>query len=187
MKLIMEIPIPKNINEIRIAVQSHLAGDAYITTQSDVYCFTEKVLCSVLYPTLRRDEKGIVREYIMLMTRYSKSQIARFIKQYEENGRVHIQEYERHVFHTTYTREDIILLAKTDMAASYPNGFALKHTLKRMYEVYSRQEFIRLKDISVSHIYNLRETPTYQRIAKDYTKTKPHIADMLGARKKPEP
>jgi hypothetical protein len=55
-----------------------------------------------------------------------------------------------------------------------------------MHNIFKDMRFRRLKDISVSHLYNLRETRQYLSWTKFFTKTKP-ISVNIGERKKPNP
>ena len=94
--------------------------------------------------------------------------------------------YERNKFTKTYTNADIALLAETDELHEYPNGATIKRILERMVTKYKVKEYERIAKISVTHIYNIRQTPIYLRITKRYDKTKP-TAVTIGERRKPEP
>jgi transposase InsO family protein len=120
------------------------------------------------------------------MTGYSRAQTTRLITQFLQTGRIRIKEYERSTFVTIYTNADIALLAKTDELHDYPNGAALKKILRRMADVYKAKEYERISRVSVTHIYNLRQTPVYLRMTKRYEKTKPTVVN-IGERRKPEP
>ena len=56
--------------------------------------------------------------------------------------------------------------------------------LKREYEVFGNMACIRLKDLSASHLYNLRKTNRYQRRHMKFVKTKPAPV-KIGERTKP--
>ena len=66
------------------------------------------------------------------------------------------------------------------------SGKATKRILTREYEVFGKQEFRKLANISVSHIYNLRHGKTYERMGQLFEKTKPHNVP-IGKRQKPRP
>ena len=68
----------------------------------------------------------------------------------------------------------------------FPNGAALKKILEREVFVYGQKEYANLAKISVAHIYNLRDTPSYRRVTKAYKKTKPCVVN-IGERKRPKP
>ena len=91
-------------------------------------------------------------------------------------------------FKRKYTVKDIALLVKTDLAHSCLNGKATKMLLKREYEVYGKEEYKNISEISVAHIYNIRNN-NQQYISSNtlyYTKTKSTIV-KIGIREKPQP
>lgn len=152
----------------------------------EAYQWIENTLVKFSYALSKKKDRGRIRLYIQKITGYSRAQVTRCITQYVRTGRVKIKKQERHTFANIYTREDIMLLAKTDELHDYPNGAALKKILKRMANEYKIEEYERISKISVTHIYNLRHTPIYMRLNKRYEKTKPTVVN-IGERKKPEP
>jgi hypothetical protein len=58
--------------------------------------------------------------------------------------------------------------------------------MKDMYIRYRDERFIRLKDLSVAHLYNLKGRRQYQSATLDYEHTKP-VSIPIGERRKPEP
>jgi hypothetical protein len=89
-------------------------------------------------------------------------------------------------FVRVYTSTDIALLARVSEAYFHPNGRALVNICKDMYHVYGDVRFLRLAQLSVSHLYNLRKTTTYTNEVVVYEKTRP-TATPIGERKKPYP
>ena len=159
---------------------------AELGTRVETYKWIEDTLVKFSYLAGKKKQRGIIRRYIQKITGLSISQVRKCITKYIQTGRVKVKNYERNSFTTIYTNEDIKLLAKTDALYEYPNGAALKKTLKRMAINYKVKEYERLSHISVTHIYNLRQSPIYLRINKRYEKTKPRVVN-IGERKKPEP
>jgi hypothetical protein len=96
--------------------------------------------------------------------------------------------YKRHKFPKKYTDLDIALLAETDEVHLRLNGAATKTILKREYEIFGKKEYENLAQISVSHIYNLRDSDLYKVEYKglNYTKTNPSKVS-IGERLKPDP
>lgn len=177
----------QTIAEVKIFLDS--ASGIKFTGESKkekIYEWIEDTLVKFTYITLQKPEKGIVREYIKKLTGYSEAQITRLIKQYTNGGTIQIQERERNIFPTIYSSRDIVLLARTDELHEFPNGFAVKTILGRMYWVYGYREYEKISNISVAHIYNLRESATYVRITKKYEKTKPRVVN-IGERRRPDP
>jgi transposase InsO family protein len=74
-------------------------------------------------------------------------------------------------------------LAETDNLHSRLNAYATKEILKAEYE-YGDDKYKRLKDISVSHIYNLRRKRVYESHSTTFTSTNP-VSTPIGVRRKP--
>ena len=85
-----------------------------------------------------------------------------------------------------YTKGDIELLADTDNAHECLSGPATICIMKDEHNIYGKEKYVRLKNISVSHLYRLRITPRYRENAKTFSKTKPTKV-AIGERVKPEP
>ena len=98
-----------------------------------------------------------------------------------------VKEYKRNKFERKYTNKDIILLAKTAELHDYPNGASLKKTLKRMANIYRKEEYRNISNVSVSHIYNLKRTVFYRRSVTFYKETRKAKGRIIGERCKPEP
>jgi hypothetical protein len=165
---------------------SSVSFEAKPETRVATYQWIEDTLEKFSYALQKKKDRGLIRVYIQKITGYSRSQVRKCITQYKQTGKVRLREYQRHTFVRTYTSGDISLLAKTDELHDYPNGVALKKILQRMLTTYKQKEYERIANISVTHIYNLRQTPVYLRMNKHYEKTKPTIV-TIGERRKPEP
>jgi transposase InsO family protein len=156
-------------------------------SRKEAYEWIEETLKRFDYLNLSKKEKGLIKKYLQKVTGYSRPQVTRKIREYRETGRVRLKEYERNKFERKYTSKDIQLLAKTAELHDYPNGAALKKTLERMANEYGEEEYRNIANISVSHIYNLRKTVSYQRSVSFYQGTKKTKATAIGERCKPEP
>ena len=133
-----------------------------------------------------KKNKGVIKNYIVIMTGYSDDQIKKLINRKKKTGRVFLMERTQHMFPKKYEASDVALLADTTSALNHPNGKAVKQTMKDMYHIYGDNRYERLKQISVSHFYNLRETNIFQSRILNYTKTRP-VKVNIGIRKKPTP
>ena len=133
-----------------------------------------------------KKSKGIIKSYIVTMTGYSDDQIKKLITRKKKTGKVFLMERTQHTFPRKYEASDIALLADTTSALNHPNGKAVKQTMHDMYHLYGDNRYERLKQISVSHFYNLRETNIFQSRILNYTKTRPTKVN-IGIRKKPTP
>ncbi len=92
----------------------------------------------------------------------------------------------RHRFPSKYTQKDIALLAKTDELHDYLSGPATKKIMEREWAVYGHMDFKNISQISVAHLYNLRQSFLYRNLTKRYTKTKLAVVN-IGERTRPDP
>ncbi len=155
-------------------------------TAKEKYRWIEEVLIRFRYHRLKRDEKGVIRRYIQKVSGYSRSQVSRLIKQYQQTGRLRKTQYKRHRFPKKYTPSDVVLLARTDELHGYLSGPATKRITERECQVYGYIEFGNISRISIAHLYNLRRSNTYRGITRRFTRTKPAVP-KIGERAKPEP
>lgn len=150
------------------------------------YAWIAGTLKRTRYFLLAKKDRGIVFEYLTVMTHLSRQQLSRLIQMYREHRWIGKRTYERHCFVTRYTRADILLLAKTDEYHQTLSGPATKKLLERGHEVFKDTAYERLAFISVSHIYNLRNSRTYLIKRNHFEKTKRSVVS-IGERRKPEP
>jgi hypothetical protein len=92
------------------------------------------------------------------ITGLSAAQLTRLINQFRRTRHVRVYTYKPHCFPTKYTREDQLLLAEVDDAHERLSGKATAATFKREYELFDKEEFERLSNISVAHLYRLRQS-----------------------------
>jgi len=138
------------------------------------------------YFSLRKKDKSVIKSYLMKMTDRSDAQMTRLIKRKRVFGVVLPSSTARHSFPTIYTPEDIGLLISTDNAHHRLSGPATKKIFKREYGIFGKQEYVRLQDISVSHLYHLRTKRQYTSATTTYTKTQA-TQSSIGTRMKPDP
>jgi transposase InsO family protein len=150
----------------------------------EAYSWIAKVLTKFKYYQLSKPQKGVLRAYLAFLAGYSRAQITRLIARYIDSGTVQVTQYKRHSFARKYLDGDLKLLATTDELHEFPNGNAVKTTLRRLAA--SDPQYKTISGISVSHIYNLRKKPAYQRITKRFEKTKPTLVS-IGLRQRPQP
>jgi len=201
-------PISKVYEIVIIEVMTIIMNDSHITSiaqmesfikgadeaeisfrgksREEKYAWIKQTLAKFHYFKLKKKEKTIIRKFIMRMTGYSKSQLTRLTTKKRRVGVIVVKTSDKHKFPQKYTTDDVALLIETDKAHSRLSGPATKKILKRMYEVFKDLRFSRLKDISVSHIYNLREKRQYLSQTYFFAKTKP-VAVPIGERRKPDP
>jgi len=150
------------------------------------YQLIQKVLIKFNYVCCNKKDKGIITQFLVKLTGYSRQQLVRLISQYRKTGYVRHSPARGNGFHQKYTPQDIRLLAEMDELHETPCGHAVKKLLERSSEVFSDDRYQTLATISVSHLYNLRASKTYQLQRRSFEKTKPrHIA--IGEKRKPHP
>jgi len=154
-------------------------------SQEEIYRWVRAALIQQEYFRQGKKRRGVIRAYLQKVTGRSLPQITRLIRQYRQTGELKWQAGRRHRFGRKYTAADIALLAEVDRAHERLSGPATRHVLEREYKEYGKQEFARLAEISVSHLYNLRKTVAYRKRAAAFTPTRP-AAIPIGERRRPD-
>jgi hypothetical protein len=154
--------------------------------RTETYAWIESTLTRFRYSMESKENKGVIRRYLIQMTGLKGSRIDKLIRRKKETGKVLLATRTQHAFPTKYTTDDVALLAEVMKAHQYPNGNAAVAGMKDMYIRYRDERFIRLKDLSVAHLYNLKGRRQYQSATLDYEHTKP-VSIPIGERRKPEP
>ena len=149
------------------------------------YQWIENTLNRFGYFSLSKNNKGIIRNYIIQMTGFSPAQTGRLVKKKKKTGKVLVSSTKRNSFPTIYTSEDIARLADTDNAHLRLSGKATKEILVREFEKFKKKKYERLSKISLAHIYNLREKKQYATTSLTYKKTQ-SVQTAIGERRKPE-
>jgi hypothetical protein len=156
------------------------------SNKKETYEWIGRTLGRFKYFSESKKNRGIIKNYAITMTGYSEGQIDKLIKRKKKFGKVFLMERTQHTFPKKYEASDIALLADTTASCGHPNGKAMKVMMNEMYSVYEDDRFEILKQISVSHFYNLRKTNIFQSRILNYTKTKPTKVN-IGERRKPRP
>jgi len=155
-------------------------------SREEKYAWVKQTLEKFHYFRLPKKEKSILRSFLLKMTGYSKSQLTRLIAQKKKSGVIMMKTANKNSFPQKYTPEDVALLIETDKAHDRLSGPATKKIFERMHNVFRDFRFARLKDISVSHLYNLRGRRQYLSQRCFFEKTKPTKVN-IGERRKPLP
>jgi hypothetical protein len=146
----------------------------------------QKALMQNRYFHCLKPNKTLIRKYIRKATGLSKSQLTRLINSCKTRGTLKPKEYRRYKFPKIYGMEDIALLADTDNAHRCLSGQATKKIIEDEFNIFNKTKYKDLKDISVSHLYRLRQTRRYREKVKIFSKTRPTKVP-IGERRKPEP
>lgn len=151
------------------------------------YDWIERLLSRFFYFTLRKRDKATIRKYVMKMTGYGDAQVTRLVRKMKKTRHVLPSSREGcSSFPSVYTTDDIAFLAKTDNAHGRLSGAATKKLFERAHDVFHDESYVRLKEISIAHLYRLRGRRQYRSQARTFTKTNPTTVP-IGERRKPFP
>ena len=125
--MIMRIDNLKTIEQMESFISGSKAIDFEVDSSKDArYQFVEKILKRFGYPKLKRGDKGIVIQFLMKVSGYSRQQLTRMIQRYVQEGKLKHHQKTRNGFERFYTAEDVQLLAQLDQSHDTPNGFMVK-------------------------------------------------------------
>ena len=177
-----------SLAQVREFLKVARALDFHASSRREKYQWLTEALTRFNYFRLKRKGKSTVKDYLVKMTGYSDPQTKRLIAKKRKSGVITVSEGfgRRHRFSTTYTPEDVAALARTDNAHNRLAGPATKQLFRRAYEIFKDGDYERLKNISVSHLYNLRGKRQYLSAAQTFTATRA-VARNIGERRKPDP
>jgi transposase InsO family protein len=171
-------------------INEFLKGSAGIEfsgqSRVEVYGWVEKMLVSQEYQRQEKKQKGAIRAYLSKVTGLSMPQITRLIRAHARTGKVEAKAYRRQRFATKYTPADTVLLSQVDRAHERLSGPATQCILKREYAEFGNRKFARLAEISVAHLYNLRNSAAYRKVAAVFEPTRPSPVS-IAERRRPDP
>ena len=161
-------------------VKMDAAGDGV------AYEFIERVLRAQRYRQLKKSDKGTVRRFLVKVTGLSRAQVTRLIGRWQQTRRVERQPARRPSFPRRYSAADAALLAEVDAAHEDLSGPAVRRILQREFAVYGDPAYVRLAEISASHIYNLRRSAAYRKVRVRVEHTQARRVS-IAERRRPEP
>ena len=196
--IILEMVI--NMNDDRIGtiaqLEEFLRGSGSIEfsvagNDSERYRHISRVLTRFDYPQRSKRERGIVHRYLQHTSGYSRAQMTRLVARWQRNRLAEeplAKRYGRPAapFVRQYTAADVALLVAMDKANEDVCGPAIAHLLQRAYQTYGDSRYERLAKLSVSHLYNLRNSAGYRAQRQRFTSTRP-VCNAIGVRKAPAP
>jgi hypothetical protein len=186
MKAIMNLKDLKNTE----ALQTFLDGAQAIVfsvpgNKSDRYRFIQSTLKQFHYRALKKHEKGVVIRFLRQVTGYSRQQLTRLIKQYQNAGVVQYRRsYKPSGFKQKYNAADVTLLAQMDERYDTPSGAVIKKLCERASTLFGQKDYQNIAKISVSHLYNLRASKGYLNQRRSFEKTTSRQV-AIGERRKP--
>jgi len=152
------------------------------------YTWIASVLRRFDYGRLKRPDRGVVLVYLQRLSGYSRAQVKRLVATWR-TGEPLVKRYRApvHAFARRYTAADVALLADVDRAMNTLSGPATACVLRRQRDVFGDTRFERLGELSVGHLYNLRNSAGYRAQRVVLTKTRPTRGATIGVRKAPAP
>ena len=151
------------------------------------YAWIEKILQRFFYRSSSKKKRSIIKSFVMKMTGYSDALMTRLIGKMRTTRHIAVPDSTaRNSFPTRYTTDDVARLAETDNAHSRLAGAATREIFRREFILFGNTDYVRLKDISIAHLYNLRGRRQYVSAATTFKKTNP-TPTPIGERRKPFP
>ena len=171
-----------------VAFTAHGLGGA---ADNQRYEHISRVLTRFDYPQRNKRERGVVLAYLRRTSGYGRAQLTRLVARWAVNRVAQhplLKQYRAPAlpFARKYTAADVELLVEMDRAQEDVCGAAVAHLLQRAYTVYGDPRYVRLADLSVSHLYNLRKHADYQARRVSFVKTRA-VCNPIGVRKAPSP
>lgn len=184
MTITMDISHITNLKQVEDFLKTSTDFTLKPNSKKEIYEWMRKFLLKIGYRKLKKKEKKIAKVFIQKVTGYCEKQVKRLLKKHRD-GKLFWKPWQNNSFAAIYDEKDIELLHHVD-SAHHLSGPATKKIIKREHEVFGYEEYWRLKNISVSHIYNLRKRVSYLRRGKNFEKTK-FTGIPIGGRMKPIP
>ena len=152
-----------------------------------MYEWVGKTLSRFRYWSISKREKSIVLSYLETLTKRSRAQLKRLVQRKKKTGRLFVITEGRHSFPLRYGTVEIARLLETDNAHGRISGEATKRIMEREFTLFGKEEYERMADISVAHLYRLRKhSRQYVSGVLHVEKTRATKVN-IGIRKKPIP
>src|SRR5690606_34464631 len=164
---------------------SQICSYEVLSTKDERYTWIQSTLIQFHYTTVSKRKKGVVTRYLGKISGYSSAQLKRLIRQYVKTGKCVRRQQTQRGFARRYTDTDIRLLSELDELHESPCGMVVKMLCARTFQQ-GDTRYERLASISVSHVYNLRHSKTYQNQRRYFSKTQAKRS-AIGERRKPNP
>jgi transposase InsO family protein len=187
MKTLMKLQDLTTVDQLREFLSGTRAvAFSVISDKDDCYRWLQAELIRFRYLKSSREDKGVIMRYLIKVSGYSRQQLTRLVAQFRQNGRLQRRQRTVAGFKTRYTAEDVRLLAAMDRLHDTPCGPKVKKLCERACTLFGQIEYAALASISVSHLYNLRNSKPYHQLRRHFEKTRPQ-ASRIGERRKPRP
>ena len=176
----------KTLPQVRAFLNGTRSVEFSLNTKLERYDFVRRTLVRLAYHALSKPDKGVVLSFLVHVSGYSRIQVKRLTKAWLKHGQLRPGSSAGSGFTRKYTDADRRLLAELDELHNTLSGPATKKLCERAWQLFDLPAYQQLAGISVSHLYNLRRSNTYQRVRRQFDKTRPS-ASPIGERRKPQP
>ncbi|WP_176072138.1 integrase catalytic domain-containing protein [Paraburkholderia phenazinium] len=137
------------------------------------------VLLRFNYRRLKRSNRGLLLSYLRRFSGFSRAHLTRLVQRWMNQLKlIRVKGAPANAFARRYTDGDLQTLAEVEHEYGRLSGPAMVVVLRRMYQFYNDERFVRLQHLSPSHLYNLRRSAAYRAHHTVYTKTR---SDPKGA------
>ncbi len=183
----MNLKALKNTEELQTFLEgSQAVAFSLPGKKVERYTFIQATLKQFHYRAITKRQKGVVIRFLLQITGYSRQQLTRLINQYLQKGVVQLQKVHKPAgFKQKYSATDIALLAEMDERYDTPSGAVIKKLCERAYCLFNEDDYKVIATISVSHLYNLRHSASYQKQRRSFDKTRSRQI-AIGERRKPK-
>lgn len=178
----------KTIAQLRQFLDSTQALEfASLADTTARYAHVAQTIQRFSYASLGRADRSVVLRYLERTSGYSSAQVKRLVCRVLCGEVLELRYVAPNTAYAKrFTDQDIALLAQLDRAFDTLSGAATTHILWRQWHVYGDARFERLSAISVSHLYNLRNSVRYERerVHRSKTTSSPRCS-QIGERRPP--
>lgn len=177
----------RSLDEVRAFLDGNAPVDFAAPAGAARYRWLELTLQQFDYARLKRADKGLLRDFLIKVTGYSRAQLTRLIRQWRTQRQISDRRGPpAQPFTRRFTDADVRRLVELDRLHSQLSGPATKKLAERAYTVFGDPAYQRLAGISVAHLYNLRASAGYRRQRGRIEPTRP-VSVAIGERRRPQP
>ena len=191
MKLNMKrLPLFNSIDQISkfLKANKNSGLKIEIISKKNKYLCINEILWNIRFRKLSLYEKHIVFKLLKFFTGYSLSHLKRLSSKWRNGTLKYNISRNRNKFSRKYFSTDIKLLIDTDIAHCCLSGEATKRILKREFKVFKNADYANISNISVGHIYNIRNNNRqYDSSNAMFFKRTKATQNSIGLRRKPVP
>src|ERR1039457_3239856 len=116
MTIQMQDPEEMTLQQMKALAESNRAVRFSMDGREAVYRLLVRVLKNQHYGEQSREQRGIVRRFLVKVSGWSRAEITRLIRQWMQTRTIQAKRRTRCRFPTRYTAEDAVLLAEVDAA-----------------------------------------------------------------------